>query len=176
MNTFFKVVLLVALIAGLSMFKPVQLKFNEVVNMGTVSGVARCVDLNVNTIISDEATKLGCAEIFQQQIFERYEFSGKASARPRHGEVLFTGSLENQTSTKVISWVGFTYTVLDSEGEDTEFHARTALWIEPNSSAEFELTLDGLKEEEFRDLPGCEENEVDCWYWKVDDLKGVSLN
>ena len=179
MNTTLKFALALAAIAGLSMLRPVQLKFNELVNMGTVAGVAKCAELNANSVISEEATKRGCAEVFQRRIYQQGAVTGRASANIEAGQVVFSGNLENQTTDEVITWVEFAYKTFDTDGVAKEFQISSPFWIEPRASIEFELPIQEMDSESFERQQGCEGepgSERDCWAWGWSDLQGVALN
>lgn len=179
MSPAMKIVLLVACVIGLSFLKPVKVKFNEVVNAGTVTGVATCVDLNSNAVISAEATKQGCAKVFQKRLFGPDIITGRASAGANTHEVVFSGTLENTTSDKVITSVDFIYSVFDAEGNETEYLATTPLWIEPRSNSEFSVPLDDYDVDSFTRRKGCDnDGEIhnNCWNWGFYDVQGVSLN
>lgn len=169
--------LLLALAAALIGPKPVKQLYNQTVYNGTVQGVSACMDLAAMAILSQETIRNACTQKFQKPVFEYREVSGRASPKTRRDEVIFSGSIENDSSDKVLSWIKVEYIYYDEEGKQATYLGSAIVWVEPSSNEDFEIVLDNFDAKDFNDSASCDADEKsDCWAWGLVGAAGLELN
>ncbi len=170
---------LVCLVAALVFgFEPVQRTINVAIFSGTLRGVESCMDYSRSDLLSEEAVQATCISSFQRRLFGSDFATGRAGLRLERGEVSWGGLLRNETSDHVTTWVNITVYVFDAEGNEQEFEADTAIWIDPLGEAEFIVNLPDLESEQIGDLRLCDHESVElisCMTWGIYGVEGLSI-
>jgi hypothetical protein len=168
--------LIVGLLPGC---KPLKNAFNEAFNMGTLHGMATCVELLPADVLSDDAGKTACTEKFEEAI-ESIELDGKAGINFVSGELLLYGALNNHSSDLVVSKVSVTVTVYDSYGAATALTGQTRVWVEPGKGADISVVLSTQPlGKTVRMVVGCDDStsvdKKNCFLWEIREVSGLQI-
>ncbi|MCK0139268.1 hypothetical protein [Aliiroseovarius sp. F47248L] len=163
-----------ALALSLSGFKPILQAYNSSVRHGTLSGVVKCVELSSSDLISSEATKKVCASKHEVDI-RPVDLNGRGGPRKDKLDVTMVASLQNKHQDTIFTWVELKLGVKDEIGTESFYSAQSRIWVEPDTTYEFKAILEGLKPEDFGEMPHCNDasEQNSCWSWGVALARGV---
>lgn len=170
---------LVCAVAALSFgIESIQKIVNEAANHGRLKGVDRCLAYTNSELLSPDAVRSSCVATFQKRYFVVGMAGGKAGPRPEREGASWSGSLDNETSNYVTTWIEITVSVFDQAGEETTFVADTSVWIDPMDTVDFavqlvDATWDDFENTEFCDLEASE--RTNCMAWTISDLMGLAI-
>ena len=167
--------LLAALVFGI---KPVQRLINEAANHGTLRGAETCMDYSASVLLSPEAIRAACVQIFQKRLYGHDHATGRAGPRIDQRTVSWDGILENKTSHHVTTWIRISVIIFDPDGVKQERFAETSIWIDPLGEAEFRVELPDLEREQLDDVDFCDHDDEypkACVTWGLTDVMGLAI-
>lgn len=175
----FLIGVLSCLVAALAFgVEPVQRLVNETVNPGSVRGVENCLEYSRSELLADDIVREMCVRTFQRRLFNTDHATGRAGPRGGQSEAVWGGTLRNNTTDHVTTWVSIAVSIFDTDGVEQEYTAETTIWIDPLGEAEFRVELPDVEPTIFDDLEFCDHDELmptDCMNWGVTGAMGLSL-
>ncbi len=170
---------LACLVAALTIgVEPVQRFMNESINRGTLRGVERCIDYAKSELLSKDAIKASCVQVFHKRLYLPDLASCQAGPRIDKEVVHWGGRLENKTADHVTTWVQIVVIVFDGEGKEKETFAETPIWIDPMGEAEFRVELPDLDAKHLASIEFCDDGDEkpkSCMTWAVAEVKGLVI-
>lgn len=168
--------LAIALALSLVGFKPLLKAYNEKFRHGTLAGIVECVSLSSNDLLSEDATKMACANSLEVRLGAG-ELSGLGGPRKTDGKVSLGASLQNKHSDTVFTWLELELVRIDIDGVKKSFSADSRMWIEPNATYEYLELIDDLETKDLEEFKFCDDVEKDksCWSWGIIDARGVKI-
>lgn len=158
----------------------VKMTVNESLNSGTLRGVENCVSYSTSELVSTETTRNSCVARIQKSVPNAHLINGLAGPRVRNGQAFLDGDLNNDTSGHIATWFRAYIGVHDETGKRSEYSGETFIWVEPQSSQEFSIELDGAEPEQFQGLDFCPKSENEstyksCIVWGVSRVRGIEI-
>ena len=177
MNLFLKTFCLSAIIVALSGCKPIKEAYNKAVYGSTVQGLVTCLELNSNSIVSEETTRNVCTKKHRVK-FSSSQIDGRASVRVQKNDTFLKGTITNNFDDKIATWIEFRYSVFDENGKNQFFTADENLWLEPENSHIFSIQIEELSAEDFQKVDSCNDKEIreSCWVWNIQTVEGIIMD
>jgi hypothetical protein len=170
---------LICLVAALTIgIEPVQRFMNEATNRGTLRGVEKCMDYAKSELLSQEAVKASCVQVFHERLYLPDLATGLARPRVDQDKVGWEGTLENNTADHVTTWVKVGVSIFDEDGKEREVFAEIPIWIDPMGETNFQVELPDLKPEELGTYGPCElddQTPKECISWGITDVMGLAI-
>ncbi len=156
----------------------VKLALNKSLRDGTLQGVENCVAYSRSELVSVETTRNVCVENFHIELFDGDFATGRAGPKDMSGEAGWAGTLENKTAGHVTTWVRVSVSLFDADGKEKEYEANTYVWIEPQSSTNFQVGLSELAPSELKSVEFCDRDDgspKSCVSWGIVRIKGIKI-
>ncbi|WP_339718268.1 hypothetical protein [uncultured Maritimibacter sp.] len=179
----FRFVALVSIALMTAACKPVRETINEITNHGKLAGVANCIELSPQGLLSEEAVRGSCIAKFQTELppWVAQSFDGRGGPSSLGKDKVFSGVITDSPDEYVITKFRVSVVTYASEGDEPD-HASAVVegWFEPGSQyVEFtSLPLDDLPKSwgEIDGMAGCDgEEKRDCWTWTIVGTWGLAL-
>ncbi|MBU2983442.1 hypothetical protein KO498_16675 [Lentibacter algarum] len=172
-----KLTIILISVGLVSACKPSQ-ALRETFNSGTIAGADACIQRLEGNLLDVTEKKVVCLIKHQKQM-NSFEVSGRGSPKISYGYLdSFSGSLENRSANRVVTWVRIKVTSYDTDGKKTDHFSESQVWALPAQPFGFSGPFINKVAESSEFKTGCPEGENEfknCWVWTVDRAKGLSL-
>jgi hypothetical protein len=165
--------------------KPVERVLNDALNSGTLRGVDKCVSLEDTTLVPREAIMRSCVRRFERPIpaNDLAEMRGNGSPEMAGREAVFSGTLDNQSASRILTGATITVTFRNAGVGPISSRAVTryrvavdSVWLLPGRSIPFETRGVTNAPDDWTTTPYCSSvPEARCWHWEITSANGLSL-